>query len=245
MLAIIYGNIDWYGYVSVVISIPLFLFTGFFYIKNRSQRSFTGLSAFAAGVISLSSSILSLATNKAVFVTFVLFGAFSSCVHLSILFAFDRLTEKGGLAKYLVYFGYFWSLVTVTTGLALTILLREAQIEKEYNPDNIDPLIGFLIISSWVFILIIWILFIAVYRKLSVKSRVSIMAFILLITTSSTFVIIPGFDGINSPGSAIAFYILTNITIVVALLIASFYETCWLKDADTVPVSVELQASDA
>ncbi|KAI9269598.1 hypothetical protein EDC94DRAFT_599356 [Helicostylum pulchrum] len=245
MLAIIYGNIDWYGYVSIVISIPLVLFTGFFYIKNRSQRSLTGLSAFAAGLISLCSSILSLATNKATFVTFFLFGAYSSCVHLSILFAFDRLSEKSDLGKYLVYFGYFWSLVTVSTGIALTIMSREMILDNQYDPANVKPLFGFLIISSWVFILIIWILFITAYRKLSVKSRVSIMAFILLITTSSVFVLIPGFVGIKSPGSAIAFYILTNITIVDALLIASFYEKCWLKDVDNVSVSIGSHTSDA
>ncbi|KAI8080608.1 hypothetical protein BDF21DRAFT_463173 [Thamnidium elegans] len=178
------------------------------------------------------------------FVTFVLFSAYSSCVHLTILFAFDRLSEKSDFRKYLVYFGYFWSLVTITTGLALTIISREIQLDGQYNPANIEPLFGFLIISNWVFILIIWTLFITMYRKLSVKSCVSIVTFILLITTSSVFVLIPGFVGMKSSGSAIAFYILTNITIVAALLIASFYETCWLKDADNVPVSIGSHASD-
>ncbi|CAO3657441.1 unnamed protein product [Mucor hiemalis] len=239
----------------LIISILTFLVISFLIILRSSSKDLTGYSVVVSALSALiCNSIITVDTLKLSTIVFgvtspssyVFYGIYISFAFIPGLIAFHRISKENGgtIGKFVVYFGYFWAFITIAIGLTLTIYVAKHVDLVFYTQENMDhfstqltKLASFMYYSGWAFVVAYLVLFVSNSGAYAVTSRNSLIIYtslnILSVLVNTIIFKLRKDLGTNGDLGLTSFsvtLVFCDITVAIALIIATYYGNLWRYD---------------
>lgn len=176
---------------------------------------------------------------------FFFYSVYTAFAFVPGLIVFRKIAKNRNyrFGKYVVYFGYFWSIVVVGVGFSLaiftTVTLGEGIINSGVSFSSIRifvKVLTFLYYSNWGFVAVFFILFGIYFRVLRDKARSTFIAYACLnLFSILVFVIIDNtFGEYNSFISKVTtvygiMFALSDTPVAISFIIAIYYGHLWVS----------------
>lgn len=221
-----------WSYITMVLFLTLVVILGFYIATYSARRTSIGFSALVTALTGLICSILAVATYRITSESSVV-GAFMFFYGMYISFAFvpgmyafliiSRQMEcQVGIL--LSYIGFIWVAVTMTTGLALSIII------STQNTLNYASALLFFYLSNWVFVLLNLILNGINFKRVTGKASTTIQvySFLNLISVVSFTIITFYPTPLSLSTSFLISLFFCDLTIAIAMLVAVLNGYLWI-----------------